>query len=123
VPARGTAVGLEERRLAYRWLARGVLLVVWSLVAWGTLLLLATLARVADEGLRPALAHLLPSRGASVWAWLNALSAALALAVGVVVGGLLVWARSSRTPKASSSGPDEAAGSTEASSWGRPGGS
>lgn len=123
MPARGTAVGFEERRLAYQWLARGALLVLWSLVAWGALLLVVTFTRALDEGLRPALAHLLPPREASVWAWLNTLSAALALAVGIVVGGLVAWARRSRSPRASSSGPDEAPDSTEASSSGRPGGS
>jgi hypothetical protein len=98
VPARGMVGGFEERGLACRWLARGVLLILWSLVAWGALLLVVTFTRVMDEGLRPALAHLLPPRGASVWAWLNSLSAALALAVGVVVGGLLAWTRRESRP-------------------------
>jgi hypothetical protein len=111
------------RRLTYQWLARAVLLILWSLVAWGALLLVVTFTRVIGEGFRPALADLLPPRGASVWAWLNALSAALALAVGVVVGGLLAWTRSARSPRTPSPGPDEAPGSTEVPSSGRPGAS
>jgi hypothetical protein len=116
-------VGFEEHRLAYRWLARAVLLILWSLVAWGALLLVVTFTRMIGEGFRPAVAHLLPPRGASAWAWLNTLSAALALAVGVVVGGLLAWTRSSRSPQAPSSGPGEAPGSAEVSSSERPGAS
>jgi hypothetical protein len=112
-------VGLEERRLAYRWLARAVLLILWSLVTWGALLLVVTFTRVIGEGFRPAVAHLLPPRGASAWAWLNTLSAALALAVAVVAGGLLASTRGSRSLQAPS-GPDGAPGSTEAPSSERP---
>ncbi len=73
---------MNARAFALQWLLRAALLLLWSLVAWGALLLLVTLFDVAGEGVRPALARLLPSAGASVWAWLNALSAALAMAVG-----------------------------------------
>jgi hypothetical protein len=66
---------------------------VWALVAWGGLLLLLLLGHAVTRGLRPALAELLPAPGASAWGWLNALSAGLALAVGVVAGGLWVWGR------------------------------
>ncbi len=90
-------------RLEWRWLARSLLFLLWSLVAWGALLLLLTLLDVAGQGLRPALERLLPSRGASAWVWLNALSVALALAVGIVAGGLVAWGHRA-SPPASSSG-------------------
>ncbi len=69
------------------------MLVAWALVVWGGLLLLVSLGHAVGEGVRPALALLLPSPGTSAWGWLNALSAGLALAVGVVVVGVWVWGR------------------------------
>jgi hypothetical protein len=84
---------MSSRAFALQWLVRTALLLLWSLVAWGALLLLVTLLDVAGEGVRPGLARLLPSRGASAWAWLNALSAALAMGMGVVAGGLFAWGR------------------------------
>ena len=81
----------EDGRVTFGWLARSALLVLWALVAWGALLLLVSLGQALSEGLRPALARLLPSSGTSAWGWLNALSAGLALAVGVVAAGLLLW--------------------------------
>jgi len=83
----------EDERVTFGWLARSALLVLWALVAWGALLLLVSLGQALSEGLRPALARLLPSPGTSAWGWLNALSAGLALAVGVVAAGLLLWGR------------------------------
>lgn len=80
------------RAFALDWLARTALLLLWSLVAWGALLLLLTLVGAVGEGPGPALARLLPAAGASVWAWLNALSVGLAVAVGLVVGGI-TWTR------------------------------
>ena len=88
---------------SYGWLARCALLVAWSLVVWGGLLLLVSLGHAASEGVRPALALLLPSPGTSAWGWLNSLSAGLALAVGVVMVGVWVWGRVS----ASKSGDSE----------------
>jgi hypothetical protein len=79
--------------------ARTALLLAWSLVAWGALLVLVTLAHAMGEGPGPALGRLLPSRGDSLWAWLNALSAALAVGVGLLAGGRVAWSR-----RASSSG-------------------
>jgi hypothetical protein len=84
---------MTARVVALQWLLRSAALVLWTLVLWGALLLFLTLLDVAGEGLRPALTRLLPFRGASVWAWLNAASVALTLAVSVVVGGLFVWGR------------------------------
>jgi len=78
------------RSVAARSVLRAMLLVLWAFVAWGALLLIVTVLDAAAEGLRPALARLLPRPGASPGAWLNALSAALALAVGFLAGGLLV---------------------------------
>ena len=84
---------MNARAFALQWLLRAALLLLWSYVAWGALLLLVTLFDAAGEGVRPALARLLPSPGASAWAWLNALSAALAMGVGLVAGGLVAWRR------------------------------
>lgn len=80
---------MTARVLARDWLVRTALLLLWSFVAWGALLLLLTLVDALGEGLRPALARLLPARGASLWAWLNALSVGLAVSVGLVAAGLL----------------------------------
>jgi hypothetical protein len=79
------------RGVTFGWLARSALLVVWALVAWGGLLLLGALGQAVSDGLRPALARLLPAPGTSPWGWLNSLSAGLALAVGIAAAGLLVW--------------------------------
>jgi hypothetical protein len=84
---------MSARALVGQWLGRAALLAFWSLVAWGTLLLFLTLLDVAGEGLRPALARLVPPHGASAWAWMNAVSVGLAIAVGLVVAGLAVSAR------------------------------
>ena len=78
------------------WLVRGALLALWALVGWGTLLLLVTAAGALGEGAGAALARLLPSRGASLWAWLNGGAAALALVIWLILLGLLVrdrWER------------------------------
>jgi hypothetical protein len=80
---------MGARLLVQGWLVRATALVLWAFVLWGALLLLLTLLDASGEGLGPALTRLLPSPGASIWAWLNALSAALALAVGIVAAGLL----------------------------------
>ena len=87
---------MSARAVVLRWLLRAAALVLWTLVLWGALLLVLTLLDVAGEGLRPALALLLPSRGASAWAWLNAASVALAVAVGLVAGGLFARGRRER---------------------------
>lgn len=86
------------RTVVVRPLARAALLILWSLVAWGALLFLLTLVDAVSEGLRPALARLLPARGASVWAWLNALSVGLAVAVGLVGAGI-AWSRRTSAPE------------------------
>ena len=80
------------RRILH-WLVRGALLALWALVGWGTLLLLATTAGALRDGPGVALARIVPSRGASFWAWLNGLTAALALAGWLIVLGLFVWER------------------------------
>ena len=85
------------RTVVVQPLARAALLILWSLVAWGALLFLLTLVDAVSEGPGPALARLLPARGASVWAWLNALSIGLAVAVGLVGAGL-AWTRRTSAP-------------------------
>ena len=81
---------MNARVFAAQWLGRSTLLLLWSLAAWGALLILLTLAGAVSEGPRQALERLLPAAGASFWAWLNALSVGLAVAVGLV-GGAVAW--------------------------------
>jgi len=88
---------MRARTLVLQPLARTALLILWSLVAWGALLALLTLVDAVSEGLRPALGRLLPTGGASVWAWLNVLSVMLALAVGLVGAGI-AWSSRARAP-------------------------
>jgi hypothetical protein len=97
---------MSARVVALRWLLRAAALILWTLVLWGALLLALTLVDVAEEGPRAALARLLPSHDASGWAWTNALSVALAVAVAVVAGGLFAWGRSGRR-SSSSKPPDD----------------
>ena len=88
---------MSARAFLAQWLARTALLLLWSLAAWGALLFVLTLVDAVGGGPGPALARLLPARGASVWAWLNALSVGLAMAVGLVGAGL-AWARRGSAP-------------------------
>jgi hypothetical protein len=87
---------LSARVVVSQWLARTALLLLWSLVAWGALLLLLTLGHVAAEGPGRALARLVPPSGASVWAWMNAVSVGLAVGVALVAGGLAASSRRRR---------------------------
>lgn len=64
-----------------RTLSRIALLLAWSLVIWGTLLLGATVAHALEGGLRPALLALVPEGEEAAWAWVNAVAIALALVV------------------------------------------
>jgi hypothetical protein len=84
---------MRTRSLLLQALARVALLLVVALVAWGALLILSALVSAASEGLKPALGRLVPSRGASAWAWLGLLSSLLALAVGLVGAALLFAGR------------------------------
>jgi hypothetical protein len=90
-------VAMGARAFLAQWLARTALLLLWSLAAWGALLFFLTLVAAVGEGPGPALARLLPARGASVWAWLNALSVGLAVVVGLVGAGL-AWTRRRSKP-------------------------
>ncbi len=78
---------------ALHWLARPLLATAWAFVAWGNLILAVTVWHLLGEGLRPALALLLPRPGGSLWGWLNLLSAGLALFVWAVVAGIRLWSR------------------------------
>jgi hypothetical protein len=69
------------------------LLFFWSLVVWGTLLLVATGWGALGDGLRPAVDRLLPSPQATLLDWFNALSAALAVAVWAAVALAVFWLR------------------------------
>ena len=62
---------------------------------WGTLLLGAAVFDAPSEGAGAVLARILPARGASLWAWLNVLTAGLALVVWLLVAGMLAWSRRS----------------------------
>jgi hypothetical protein len=95
--ANGTAAVLV------RWLARTALLAFWAVVGWGWLLLGLTLISALGEGVRTALLRLLPPRGASAWAWLNASAATLALAVGFVLVGFVLWTVREGPPSAPAS--------------------
>lgn len=75
------------------WLVRGALLAAWTLVGWGTLLLLATVAGAVRDGPGVAILRLLPTGGTSLWGWLNGFSAALALTAWAIALGLLLWGR------------------------------
>jgi hypothetical protein len=70
-----------------------VLLAFWALVVWGTLLLGSALVDLPAEGAGAVAQRLLPAQGASVWAWLNALTVPLALLVWLLVAALLVRSR------------------------------
>ena len=80
------------RRIVH-WLVRGGLFAAWALAGWGTLLLLITLVATVSDGPGVALGRLVPSRGASLWAWLNSLSVLLALGAWLVALGLFLRAR------------------------------
>jgi hypothetical protein len=84
---------MGERSLVLQVLGRLALLLLWSLVGWGTLLLVSGLVNAIGEGPAAALARLLPTPGASIWAWLSSLSVLLALAAGLLVGALVIARR------------------------------
>ena len=90
-------------RIVPGWLVRGGLFALWALVGWGSLLLALTVVASVREGPGPALARLLPSPGASAWAWVNGLAAALAFVAWLVLVGLVVARRrgSARSPRSS----------------------
>ena len=85
---------MSARVVVSRWLARTALLLLWSLVAWGALVLLATLGHVAGRGpaARPSRASC-PPAGASAWAWGNAVAVALAVGVGMAGREGCGWSR------------------------------
>jgi hypothetical protein len=88
------------------WLARGGLFGLWALAGWGSLLLLLTAWGALRDGPGVALARLAPGPHASVWAWLNSLSALLAVGVWGVALGLLVWSRLQEAEQARDARPE-----------------
>ena len=85
----------QAARRIFGWFIRGSLISLWALVGWGTLLLVSTVLGAFSEGPGVAFARLVPARGASLWAWLNGLSALLALVAGSMALGLFIWGRTS----------------------------
>ncbi len=81
------------RGAAVRLLARPVLLAAWSFLGWGHLVLAAMVFNAVVAGPQVALERLLPAHTTSLWAWLNALSAALAVLSWAVAAGVLLSAR------------------------------
>jgi hypothetical protein len=67
-------------------------------VLWGTLILGSSLVDLPAEGVSAVAGRLLPERGASLWAWLNALAVPLALVVWLLVGGRLLLLRDRSRP-------------------------
>jgi hypothetical protein len=80
VPAGDVGVLFDAAR---RHLGRGVLLLAWCAVLWGTLLLLSMAASVFTDGLDVVLGHLDPRGRSGVVPWIN---------FGCVVLAPLVWA-------------------------------
>jgi hypothetical protein len=76
-----------------------VLLVAWSFLGWGHLVLAATLFNAVGEGPGAACERLLPAPGASLWTWLNDLAAVLAVAFWAVAATGSLWARRQRRQK------------------------
>ena len=87
---------MSARAVVTQSFGRFAFLLLWSLVAWGALLLASAVADSFSEG-STAFARLLPTRGATIWAWLSALSVVLALGVGLVGGALVASRRVTRT--------------------------
>jgi hypothetical protein len=78
------------------WLRQGVLLALWALVGWGTLLLVASVAGALRDGPAVALGRLLPGPRDGLWGWLNGASAVLAVVGWLVLAGLLALNRTGR---------------------------
>ena len=69
---------------------------IWAVVLWGTLLILALSAGVFEGGPRETLVRLLPGRGATAWHYLNAASVLLALTSWTLVAVAVVVSRRGR---------------------------
>jgi hypothetical protein len=82
------------------WLRQGVLLFLWALVGWGTLLFLATVAGALRDGPAAALGRLLPGPGSGPWGWLNGASVALAATAWLLLAGALALNRTGRDEEA-----------------------
>ena len=75
---------------------RVAILLMWSLVFWGALLLASAVTDAFSEG-SIAFARLVPGPGASVWAWLAALCVLLAIGAGLIGGAFLASKRVTRS--------------------------
>lgn len=82
------------------WVTRPALLLLWSFVLWGSLLLLTAAVNAFGEGVRPVVLRLLPAPGCSLWAWVNAGCAALALVVWALVAAAFALRRRSGQARA-----------------------
>jgi len=87
----------RERDGVFRVLTRGLLLLAWCSVLWGTLLCLSLLSGVASDGPAAALARLDPRGRPDLFPWINA---ACALLAPVAWLGLAVVAASGEKERA-----------------------
>jgi hypothetical protein len=83
---------MGARSVVLQALGRTAVLLVWTLVGWGALLIASALANAFGEGPTTAFARLMPS-DASVWGWLGSLSVLLALGAGLVGAALAIASR------------------------------
>ncbi len=89
LPARAHVVRREQDGL-FRILARGLLLLAWSSVLWGTLLFLSLLTGVLSDGPAAVLARLDPRERPGLFPWINAACTVLAPFVWLLLAGLIV---------------------------------
>jgi len=91
VPAGDVGVLFDAVR---RHVGRGVLLLGWCAVLWGTLLLLSMAAAVFTDGLDVVLAHLDPRGRPGLVPWINFVSVVLAPLAWASVAVFLTGGRS-----------------------------
>jgi len=84
----------------YRALSRVAILLAWSLVLWGTLLLAATALHAVEGGLRQALLALvpvaIPGEDSSTWGWVNLAAVAMALVAWPLAAAVVLRLRRAR---------------------------
>jgi hypothetical protein len=94
IPAGDVGVLFEAAR---RHFGRGLLLLVWCAVLWGTLLLLSMAASVFTDGLDVVLGHLDPRGRPGLVPWLNFACVVLAPLAWASVAVFLTGGRSPRS--------------------------